>query len=59
VLDDDGKVPPYAETISLRTARVIAADAESATAFVNMLKEIVAAGPDSYDSLVGRVFADG
>jgi hypothetical protein len=58
VLEDGDNAPRHAETISLRTARVIAADSENGNAFVNMLREIVAAAPGSYDSLVGRAFAD-
>ncbi|MDB5786388.1 hypothetical protein [Caballeronia mineralivorans] len=58
VLEDGDDAPPYAEMISLRTARVIVADSENGNAFVNMLREIVAAAPGSYDLLIGRAFAD-
>lgn len=58
LLDDGGSNRPYAETISLRTARVIVAHLEDGNAFIKMLREIVATTPGDYDLLVGRCFAD-
>lgn len=58
LLDDGGSSNPYAETISLRTARVIVAHLEDGNAFIKMLREVVAAAPGSYDLLIGRSFVD-
>jgi hypothetical protein len=58
LLDDGAAAMPYSETISLRTARVIVAHLEDGNAFIQMLREIVAAAPASYDLLIGRTFAD-
>jgi hypothetical protein len=50
--------PPYVETISLRTARVLVAHLEDGNAFVEMLRAIVAIDVADYDSLIGRRFDD-
>jgi hypothetical protein len=55
---DDGAAPPLAETISLRTARVIVENLEDGNAFIKMLRAIVKAQPTEYDDLVGRIFPD-
>jgi hypothetical protein len=55
---DDGTAPPLAETISLRTARVIVENLEDGNAFIKMLQAIVKAPSAEYDDLVGRIFPD-
>jgi hypothetical protein len=55
---DDGTAPPLAETISLRTARVIVENLEDGNAFIKMLRAIVRAQPSEYDDLVGQIFPD-
>ncbi|SAK56916.1 hypothetical protein AWB76_02374 [Caballeronia temeraria] len=55
---DDGTASPLAETISLRTARVIVENLEDGNAFIKMLQAIVMAQPAEYDDLVGRIFPD-
>ncbi|WP_250475080.1 hypothetical protein [Caballeronia sp. GAFFF1] len=55
---DDGKACPLAETISLRTARVIVENLEDGNAFIKMLQAIVNAQPTEYDGLIGQVFPD-
>ena len=55
---DDGKVSPLAETISLRTARVIVENLADGNAFIKMLQAIVKARPDEYDGLIGQIFPD-
>jgi len=55
---DDGNLPPYDETISLRTARVIVESLEDGNAFIKMLRAIVAASADQYDDLVGNSYPD-
>jgi hypothetical protein len=55
---DDGNAPPLREYISLRTARVIVANLEDGNAFIKMLQAIVAASPDEFGLLVGKVFPD-
>ena len=55
---DDGTVSPLAETISLRTARVIVENLADGSAFIKMLQAIVKSLPSQYDDLVGQVFAD-
>lgn len=49
---DDGIVSPLAETISLRTARVIVENLADGNAFIKMLQAIVKAQPDEYDGLL-------
>jgi hypothetical protein len=58
VLEAENGAPPYAETISLRTARVLVAHLEDGNAFVEMLRAIVAIDVADYDSLIGRRFDD-
>ncbi|WP_250511503.1 hypothetical protein [Caballeronia sp. GACF4] len=55
---EDGFHTPMVETISLRTARVLASELPDGTAFVAMLRAIVAASPEEFDLLVGRVFIE-
>ncbi|WP_250469801.1 hypothetical protein [Caballeronia sp. GAFFF2] len=55
---EDGFHTPMVETISLRTARVLVSELPDGTAFIAMLRVIVAALPEEYDSLVGRVFIE-
>lgn len=55
---DDGNAPRLREYISLRTARVIVANLEDGNAFIKMLQAIVAASPDEFGLLVGKVFPD-
>jgi len=55
---EDGATVPHAETISLRTARVLVAMLEDGNAFVRMLREIVRTEYADYDTLVGRSFTD-
>jgi hypothetical protein len=55
---EDGITVPHAETISLRTARVLVAMLEDGNAFVKMLREIVRTKPADYDLLIGRSFTD-
>src|ERR1700682_2492509 len=52
-LEDEGACP-YVEMVSLRTAKVIVAHLGDGNAFTKMLREIVAAAPSAYDSLIGR-----
>ena len=58
VLESGGSAPPYAEAVSLRTARVLVNHLEDGNAFVAMLRTIVATDAASYDSLIGRTFDD-
>jgi hypothetical protein len=58
VLEAENGAPPYVETISLRTARVLVAHLEDGNAFVEMLRAIVAIDVADYDSLIGRRFDD-
>lgn len=55
---EDGITIPHAETISLRTARVLVAKLDNGNAFVRMLREIVRTEPAQYDTLIGRSFTD-
>jgi len=58
VVEAENGAPPYTESVSLRTARVLVAHLEDGNAFVEMLRAIVATGAADYDSLVGRTFDD-
>lgn len=58
VLDAKRGDPPYAESVSLRTARVLVAHLENGNAFVEMLRAIVSTDAAEYDSLIGRTFED-
>lgn len=58
VLESGGSAPPYAESISLRTARVLVAHLEDGNAFVEMLRMIVVTDAANYDFLIGRTFED-
>ena len=55
---DDGQTGVVNESISLRTARVLVENFEDGNAFIRMLRAIVAARSDEYDSLLGREYAD-
>ncbi|KMZ11178.1 hypothetical protein BHUM_06224c [Candidatus Burkholderia humilis] len=55
---DDGNASPFVENISLRTARVIVENLPDGSAFIRMLRAIVAALPHEYDQLVGREYSD-
>jgi hypothetical protein len=58
VLEAESGAPPYAESVTLRTARVLVAHLENGNAFVGMLKAIVATNAADYDSLIGHTFDD-
>jgi len=58
VLEAENGAPPYAESVSLRTARVLVAHLENGNAFVQMLMAMVATDAADYDSLIGRQFDD-
>jgi hypothetical protein len=58
VLEAENGAPPYMESVSLRTARVLVAHLEDGNAFVEMLRTIVATDAVQYDSLIGRTFDD-
>jgi hypothetical protein len=58
LLEAEGDAPPYAESVSLRTARVLVAYLEDGNAFVEMLRAIVATDANNYDSLIGCKFDD-
>ncbi len=47
-----------AEAASLRTAHVIVANLGDGNAFIQMLREIVAAVSEQYDGLIGHVYRD-
>lgn len=55
---EDGITVAQAETISLRTARVLVAMLDNGNAFVRMLGEIIWTEPADYDTLIGRSFTD-
>jgi len=54
---EEGKAPNV-ETVSVRTARVLAKQLETNNPFVDMLTMIGAAKCADYPSLVGRTFED-
>lgn len=58
ILDAQSGASPYAESISLCTARALAARLENGNAFVEMLNAIVATDPADYGVLIGRTFED-
>ncbi len=55
---DDEYSGTLTDSISLRTARVIVASLGDGNAFIQMLREIVAAEPRHYDALVGHTYMD-
>jgi hypothetical protein len=58
VLEAENDAPPYTESVSLRTARVLVAHLEDGNAFVEMLRVMVQTSALDYDSLIGRRFDD-
>jgi hypothetical protein len=48
----------HEDAITIRTARVFAAELEGSSAFMRMVQIIAAAAPSRYRSLVGQVFSD-
>ncbi|MGX7006223.1 hypothetical protein [Caballeronia sp. KNU42] len=57
-LEEESGAPPYAESVTLRTACVLVANLENDNAFVAMLRTILATDAAAYDSLIGRTFDD-
>jgi hypothetical protein len=55
---EDGQTVPHIESITLCTARVLAAELQDGNAFVKMLHEIVRTEPADYGTLIGRSFND-
>jgi len=48
----------HADTVTLRTAQIFAAELAGATPFMAMMSAIAAAQTGQYDALVGRIFED-
>lgn len=48
----------HEDTITVRTARVFAAELKGTSAFMTMMAAIAEADPRSYESLVGKMFSD-
>jgi hypothetical protein len=48
----------HADTVTLRTAQIFAAELAGTTPFMAMMSAIAAAQTGQYDALVGRIFED-
>ncbi len=55
---EGGDVAPYADFVSLRTARMLVGELWDDNALLRMLFAIVNADASEHDSLIGRVFED-